>query len=718
MGIDAHQKYSGKIELALSDKTYRDQSYPQMQASMESMAERLRIAILRCPPLSLLSYLWSLAAADDLVHGHTANGEVSSLGGDIAFALEYLHAVLSSHVAIDVPATPSDADTLAQQVLELAHELRKLSTEYCDVASQQTTDQRFGKHTHTLSFHAMYSWVSIRGYRYQTVESEFFEFILAPHNEVLMQIYGVDATEIARGLQAAVLSPLVAALSPEDDARVREQNAESRNLIKTSGLPVKLLADLAFTRGSEREFFEEGALRGTPMKTLPGRVLPLVAIGDGYYACDPYFIRDSTYRAIERAIRQHLPSYRNEWKDKQTDLTEQAFQRIFHRQLRGAEMFRSVHYYNEVEDKWYENDVLILLDDVLLLVEVKAGVMVMNSPDSHFVQYANKITELVLKAYRQCARFLRYAASREFVSLCTLNAGVYQEVRRLRLADYRKILPIGLTLEAFTPISSYCKELDEILPILDRHPFISMSIDDLFVLSHFLPSGGELLHYLDVRQRLAGIKQVFLCDEVDHLGMYIKRNRFDVLAAYCIEQGSELLLFDKSSNHINRYFADSDWRSHPPPQQEYPPLLATLLQAIDTDRNPGFLRADSLLRDLGVQRREQLAAAIAEVLPYLAECEVRYIRFPLIKPVLVCVQRAEYVDFIGVNIAEAEAVALTAGATECEILVVHVRAGEIIGAWAGLVTAPQETDGRYVACMSRAMELHRIVTAYHRKFKM
>src|SRR6202042_721005 len=102
------------------------------------------------------------------------------------------------------------------------------------------------------------------------------------------------------------------------------------------------------------------------------------------------------------------------------------------------------------------------------------------------------------------------------------------EVARLRQRDYRLILPIGLTVEAFTPFSAICKELPEVRPILGRHPFISMSVDDLFVLTRFLPTAGELMHYLEVRQQVAGIPNAMMFDEIDHLGAYISQNRFDM----------------------------------------------------------------------------------------------------------------------------------------------------------------------------------------------
>ena len=68
----------------------------------------------------------------------------------------------------------------------------------------------------------------------------------------------------------------------------------------------------------------------------------------------------------------------------------------------------------------------------------------------------------------------------------------YEECGRIRYSDYRVLLPIGLTVESFAPLSSFCKELPQVEPLLGKHAFVSMSIDDLFVLKRILPTPGIL----------------------------------------------------------------------------------------------------------------------------------------------------------------------------------------------------------------------------------
>src|SRR3546814_5156891 len=78
--------------------------------------------------------------------------------------------------------------------------------------------------------------------------------------------------------------------------------------------------------------------------------------------------------------------------------------------------------------------------DCLLVVEAKAGTMPMHSPATNFKAHERAIQDLVVKAYRQCRRFIEYLDSAAEVPIYRLADGVYTEIGRLKRADYRSIL--------------------------------------------------------------------------------------------------------------------------------------------------------------------------------------------------------------------------------------------------------------------------------------
>jgi hypothetical protein len=712
-------------------------AHATMQAEMEAMSEKLRAAVLKCDPKQLIGFLWGQLLMGQLGRAAEVAGESKASSraslDDVMFGLEYVHAVLSSHKTSEHGASAKSDDV--HSVLNLATELRRNALMYCLVAARRMPDGLFGPETGTVAMQAMTSWVTIRGHRYQALEAEFFEFVLEPHDEACRAAYGVGAKEIAVGVQAAVDATrfghmkAAEALQAEASAaydlaekegielydavkmlhdRSQERETMTKNAIadlffggicnvtKSSGLPPKLLADLAYVPGEELEFFAEGPLHGTPLRRMPGRVKPLVGLDDGHYTCDANFLRDSTYRALQWGLQRRLPDYKQEWLDRQTSLTEGAFPRIFHRQLAGAEILTSVYYPDPDSGKWVENDVLILQNDVLLQLEVKAGVMPMHSPEVYFERHVRTIQELVIKAHHQCERFLRYAASAPEVPVYQLIDGKHEEVRRLRLGDYRVVVPIGLTVESFTPFSSMSKQLPDVKPILGKYPFVSMSVDDLFVLSRFLPTTGELMHYLSVRQGVAGVIQAVVFDELDHLGSYVIKNRSDQFYTEQLAKSATWLVDTDACAPIDAYFADPDWASKVPPAQYFPATLHAFLQTNDTERGPRFLDADATVRDLDGDARKQLALQIDKLLPTLQRYPYRWFSIVGGEPLVVWLQRANYVDFAEVHKVKAEATALAVQASRCKVLMVYVNADSAFdGGWAQYVSAPAATDDRY-----------------------
>lgn len=398
------------------------------------------------------------------------------------------------------------------------------------------------------------------------------------------------------------------------------------NVSRHTKLPPTLLADLSYQRGEDTEFFAAGDFKGTPFRTLPARKKPLIQLGSDYYAVDPCFARDAGYRALLFNLLQRKPDYKKAFKDRQKMMSEAAFADILDAQLPGATVLQEVYYKDPDSKQWSENDTLILVDDVLLLVEAKAGAAAtIASPALDFGRHAQSVQDLVLKAYKQCARFFNYVNSADEVSLYHLVDGKYEECSRVRRSDYRVMVPIGLTVESFSPFSTYCKELPQVEPLLGKHAFISLSIDDLFVLKRLLPTPGEFAHYLEVRQAVAGIRGAHLFDEFDHLGAYLKKNRFDQdIVEQLKEEKANMLIWDGMSDIVDRSFEGEEWESKPFPSQAFPEEVLKLLGALDSTRASGWLSAESHIRDLGEEGRNNLAKMLSDLRKTLIQHPARY----------------------------------------------------------------------------------------------
>lgn len=405
-----------------------------------------------------------------------------------------------------------------------------------------------------------------------------------------------------------------------DDSKCSEEMANASmdlfhagicNLSRHSNFTPALLLDLAFFPGENTEFFSDGDFKGTPLRTLPARVRPGIKLGDEYYFTDGQFVRDAAYRTIQRGLLATLPEYREDWKTHQQEMLETALPTICARQFDQATKHCGVFYRDVTTRKWRESDLVITQDDVLLVVEAKAGAMPMHSPETNFDSFERIIRELVLKAFEQCKHFLEYLASAPEVKVYHFIDGRYVPIRSLRRRDFRTVLPIGLTVESFTPFSAMAKAHPDVRPLLGKYPFISMSVDDLFVLNRFLPTTGDLLHYLEVRQRTAGFPTAMIFDEIDHLGAYIGQNRFDMEIEKRLKQ-ADLLWMDSFCDIVDRHFEREDWDTHPVPRQSFPQELTAVLAALDERRPKGWLMMDSSIRDRSSDARQTIADALAD----------------------------------------------------------------------------------------------------------
>lgn len=681
----------------------RKQAVARLLKEMEATAAKMRERIVAMPAHELLGYIYAQHMMKAFIDQSAVEEQIEAGGpddliGENQFLLEYVHAVLAS----DAPPTDVTFDeTRCAELFELSRKLRNQAMCFAMASSADTKENIFGPDTADIEFHAKSTWVMLRGNCYQVLEGEFYRYVLMPHEDVLKEVYGVGATDIAEGFQAMAdatrsgYADAITEMMKQFEAAGRAMDDMFRggiaNVSRHTKLPSMLLADLAYQRGEETEFFAEGDFVGTPYRTLPARKKPLIQLGSDYYAIDPCFARDVGYRALLYNLLQRKPDYKKTFKDRQKAMSEAAFADILATQLSGATVFKEIYYKDPVSKQWSENDTLILIDDVLFLVEAKAGAAAtIASPALDFGRHARSVQDLVLKAYKQCERFFNYLNSADEVPLYRLADGKYEECGRARRADYRVMVPIGLTVESFSPFSTYCKELPQVEPLLGRYAFVSQSIDDLFVLKRLLPTPGEFVHYMEVRQAVAGMRRAYLFDEFDHLGAYLKKNRFNQDIAEQLKGGkANMLIWDGMSDIVDRSFEGEDWESGPFPTQNFPEEVRKLLGALDTTRAPGWLSAESHVRDLGAEGRNNLAKMLSDLRQTLNRYPVRY--FVLAgdgKPLFVWLQKHDHpINWTRVN-DKASAAAVAA------------KASKVIG-----VVADVSADGTYHRAQSFAVHI-------------
>ena len=292
----------------------------QELTELRRICDEIRWEILKYSPQQLIGGLWStmlmslISKFDDGGDGSLPN--VSSDEKHVLFAMEYLHATYAAESVPDPETTLPVDEAVLKGLLELSE---KAITHVFRFGFASMAKQ-FGDKTanfHSLQSTILTNWVLIRGRRYQVMEEEFFSYVFQPHDDVIQELYGVTASNLAEEIQSAVsavregidrarseITQLMLETSDQanasglDMAAFMEGNGnfteEDRkraasafddmmfggvfNVSKQTNIPQDLLDDLCFEAGSEGQFLDGSDYAGTPLQTLPARVKPLIKI--------------------------------------------------------------------------------------------------------------------------------------------------------------------------------------------------------------------------------------------------------------------------------------------------------------------------------------------------------------------------------------------------------------------------------------------------------
>lgn len=170
-----------------------------------------------------------------------------------------------------------------------------------------------------------------------------------------------------------------------------------------------------------------------------------------------------------------------------------------------------------------ENDLIVLYDDVLIIVEVKAGSFVYTPPILDFHAHIKSYKSLIEKADWQCQRTKDYLTGKSQPLL-------YNENHKVKaVIDMDKISSIFMMSVTIDNINAFAAKAEKLHFMQLKSNAISIAVDDLMVYREYFNSPLMFLHFLQQRSLATQESKLALNDELDHLGMYIKHN------CYCFQ---------------------------------------------------------------------------------------------------------------------------------------------------------------------------------------
>ena len=562
-----------------------EEQYPIILENIRTLVNDIRKLIKTFNPLLLLQCCYMKAS---LVLIHNINEEVSSpthFSHDDNMILKmtsYVQSILMSDSTLNEKKlleisefNEQNWELLYNKISKL-YEVINLEFHIAQHAHIRKSDEALSDEEEKLYVQAQQIWTNISGKRYYYFEKFYLEQLLLIHNDIFMKIFGLTMQDFIDGINKVgksiiydlgnIYNQMNSIMDKYSDLNnenipkeVADTIAEFSNKFigfdlfdvgKITNFPSKLLDQLSFNPGEE-DFFLKGEYAGTPLNTLSTKVKPFIKIDGKYYCFDQHVLFDNLYRIIRKLILNNVPTYSETWNEKQKIVSEKLCVNLFRKVLPNCKIFQNIntkcYINNSYKKDWPENDILIIYDDQLLVVEVKAGAFSPTSPTYDFAAFKKSINELLSKPVEQGEKFLNTFSKDKMIDIYDKDGN---KIEMLNLEDYCDITICSISLDDFTNFTAKSHLLEPLGYQLPKYPVWSLSIDDLLVYSDLFENNPtQFFHFLSNRVGILKTDSEYQ-DEIDHLGLYFEKNDY----SYLISQESTKISINGFSEQIDNYY--------------------------------------------------------------------------------------------------------------------------------------------------------------------
>ncbi len=572
---------------------YLRTEYASKYEDIAQKVKSLKEKVTQCDPYSLLMYLRSLATMGQM--NIFSEIEYSSDANAIIRAQEYVQSILVSTDNNYVPSSPSEEAALHAQIVADFDELYKdFRFFYHFWAAHIQKSGKIGDSRLNEIVESQYMyWV--RGNRYQIFELEPLKSLLPPHNDVLLELFGVSSAEVIEGLEKLRYS-----LSQGYADAIMELGKEFELFVEAvdSGISPEDARKHAEGRTSKIA----GELHGSDLIN----VAAITGWDSRFIDMLSYALFDNIYRNIQKGIMQRKLEYLEDWKEKQTQASEEMVKELFLKLLPGAEAHVSNYYpvRNSLKQT-NENDIIITYQNNLFVIEVKAGSFPSTPPITDFEAHTKAYRKLAEVADSQCSRTVEYIANHAPAQFYDHEKNPTFLLPGLNTFD--DVFTFSVTVDNFNEFSAKAEKLS-IISL--KEETIVISYDDLLAYAGYFDEPIRFLHYLKQRKAAMRVPQYQMYDEFDHLGLYIDRNLYALDPSQygdvknVIWQGFRQSL----DEYFNLLFANPSAAKKP--TQNMPEQISEIIEYLGYDVSPEKIRLAHYLMDLASVAKEDLAGQI------------------------------------------------------------------------------------------------------------
>ncbi len=251
---------------------------------------------------------------------------------------------------------------------------------------------------------------------------------------------------------------------------------------------------------------------------------PLIKISNKYYILLEQKFYDNFDKIAIQGICEKLNSESQEIRAKYTSNIENVVMEYFKNILCSGQSYAKNYYiYN---NKILENDILIVYDNNIFIVEVKAGSFTPELASDDLDSHKESLKNLIKKANEQQNSLEKCLIENKKINIYdSNNKKKRNEKAEIKINDDTKIFKIIITAESFNDIEA---RIDKVKILSLSSNTLVFCLDDLRVYSeYFAQHPCYFIQYLLQRKKAIGNKNIDLVDELYHLGMWIEYNFYN-----------------------------------------------------------------------------------------------------------------------------------------------------------------------------------------------
>lgn len=320
------------------------------------------------------------------------------------------------------------------------------------------------------------------------------------------------------------------------------------DLMTISKIPKKMLIDLSHEIGGGTDFISRTVKPGWPFVDMPTEFTPLIKQSDIIFCFDHNLLFDTLYRNMQRYITSKEKINIELWNKNQKTSSENLVFVLFQNLFAEDNILRNNYY--KLGSKWHENDLLIIENDLLLIVEIKAGSYTHRSALTDIESHKSSIINLIDKPTGQVDNLLNALDESNILVIYDSEGRNAKSKFTIDANKINVIVGITVTIDHFNEITAqYFNYGDK--KTINSTP---ISIYDLFIVLNYFRSRIQFIHYLLFRNEKF-VKNMIVYDELSFLEMYIE-NQYFHKNLQMTEQEFEGANFFISPNieNIDKYF--------------------------------------------------------------------------------------------------------------------------------------------------------------------